>query len=638
MAALIVYMVLGLALSGRLLPGYRGAVKCWLGLVFGCVALMWLPCLFAFAWGFTRMAQAAAFALAAVGILALAAEWIFKKRRAVLSGRPEPLTRSDAVGLFLSLFATALCAWLLHTHVLRPGEDGGLWVGQSTYGDLGMHLGFVESLYQQGFWPPEYSIYPGQPLNYPFLVDAASASLRFFGLSLRMAVILPSLVMLFCVFFGFWLLADKLTKRVGPSLMAWLLFTCNGGFGFIYFFGKYRFSEIFTGFYTTPTNLVDEDIRWVNVICDMLIPQRTTMAGWCVVIAAIFLLITAIEKTLEEEGGRREILILAVLGGAMPMIHTHSFLALGILSAAWFFCALPRARKTGRVKALFRNYVLYGAVCLALAAPQFFKWTMNSVQTGNMLRWNLGWVAGANGALNNWLVFFIMNVGILFLAMWPAALAMRGEKRGLFIGALAIFALSNVVAFQPNLYDNNKLLYVWFMITDILVCDVIWDVLETAPGRGARAAIAGVIVFLGTFSGILSLMRETVSEYRLLSAEQVAAADYILAETEPDSLFLTATSHTNPVSVLTGRSIVCGSSLYLYFHGVNYQEREAALPAMFAGGGEFERWAGELGIDYVYLGENEYANYDVNYDYFCENYPLVYAGDGISIFRVVQDR
>lgn len=634
MAALIVYMALGLALSGRLLPGYRGAVKCWLGLVFGCIALMWLPCLFAFVWGFTRMAQAAAFALALVGILALAAEWVLKKRRAVLSWRPEPLTRSDTIGLFLSLFATVLCAWLLHTHVLRPGEDGGLWVGQSTYGDLGMHLGFVESLYQQGFWPPEYSIYPGQPLNYPFLVDAASASLRFFGLSLRMAVILPSLVMLFCVFFGFWLLADKLTKRVGPSLMAWLLFTCNGGFGFIYFFGKYRFSEIFTGFYTTPTNLVDEDIRWVNVICDMLIPQRTTMAGWCVVIAAIFLLITAIEKTLEAEGGRREILILAVLGGAMPMIHTHSFLALGILSAAWFFCALPRAKKTGRMKALFWNYVLYGAVCLALAAPQFFKWTMNSVQTGNLLQWHLGWVAGANGALNNWLVFFIMNVGILFLAMWPAALAMRGEKRGLFIGALAIFVLSNVVAFQPNLYDNNKLLYIWFMITDILVCDVIWDVLETAPGRGVRAAIAGVIVFLGTFSGILSLMRESVSEYRLLSDEQVAAAEYILAETEPDSLFLTATSHTNPVSVLTGRNIVCGSSLYLYFHGVNYQEREAALPAMFAGGDAFERYAGELGIDYVYLGENEYANYDVNYDYFYENYPLVYADGGINIFRV----
>lgn len=634
MAALIVYMLFGLALSERLLAQYRIAVRVWLGLVFGCVALMWFPCLFAFAWGFTRTAQMAALLLAVAGMAALVVEWFIRKRRGTLNRRPEEFTRGDMIGLFLALFATAFCGWLLHTHVLRPESDGSLWVGQSTYGDLAMHLGFIESLYQQGTWPPEYSIYPGQTLNYPFLVDAASASLRFFGLSLRMSVILPSLVMLFCVFFGFWLLADKVTKRVGPSLMAWLLFTCNGGFAFIFFFGKYSFSEIFTGWYTTPTNLVGEDIRWVNVICDMLVPQRTTMAGWCVVIAAIFLLITAIEKTLENGGGRREIVILAVLGGAMPMIHTHSFLALGILSAVWFFCALPRAKKNDRVRSLVLHYVLYGVVCLALAAPQFFKWTMNSVESGNLLRWNLGWVAGEGGALNNWLIFFIMNVGIVFLAMWPAALAMRGEKLGLFIGATAIFVLANVVAFQPNLYDNNKLLYIWFMIVDILVCDVIWDVLETAPRRGIRAAVAGVIVFLGTFSGILSMMRELVSNYQLLSKDQVAAAEYILEETEPDSLFLTSTAHQNPVSVLAGRNIVCGSSLYLYYHGVDYQEREAALPAMYAGGDEFERYADELGIDYVYIGSYEYAKYDVNYDYFLENYPLVYEGDGISIFRM----
>lgn len=634
MAALIVYMMFGLALSERLLARYRVAVRIWLGLVFGCVALMWLPCLFAFAWGFTSTAQTAALLLAVAAIVALVMEWFIRKRRRALNRRSEKFTRGDTIGLFLALFATAFCGWILHTHVLRPEADGGLWVGQSTYGDLAMHLGFIESLYRQGTWPPEYSIYPGQTLNYPFLVNAASASLRFFGLGLRMSVILPSLVMLFCVFFGFWLLADKVTKRVGPSLMAWLLFTCNGGFGFIFFFGKYRFSEIFTGWYTTPTNLVGEDIRWVNVICDMLIPQRTTMAGWCVVIAAIFLLITAIEKTLENGSGCREILILAVLGGAMPMIHTHSFLALGILSAAWFFCALPRAKKNDRVRSLVLRYVLYGVVCLALAAPQFFKWTMNSVESGNLLRWNLGWVTGEGGALNNWLIFFIMNVGIVFLAMWPAALAMRGEKLGLFIGATAIFVLANVVAFQPNLYDNNKLLYIWFMLVDILVCDVIWDVLETAPRRGIRAAVAGVIIFLGTFSGILSMMRELVSNYQLLSKDQVAAAEYILEETEPDSLFLTSTAHQNPVSVLTGRNIVCGSSLYLYYHGVDYQEREAALPAMFSGGDEFERYADELGIDYVYIGSSEYANYDVNYDWFLENYPLVYEGAGISIFRI----
>ena len=634
MLVLILYLLIGVLLSFRLLPEQRWTVRCWLGLVFGCIALMWMPCLAAFFLGFTLAAQYAGLALFAV-ILAAAALAGFRKHGAALRELVRPsLGRSDVTGLSLAGAAAVLCAFLLHTHVLLPKEDGTLWVGQSTYGDLAMHLGFIESLYRQGTFPPEYSIYPGQPLNYPFLADAASAGLRFFGLSLRMSVIAPSVVMLFCVFWGFWLLADRLTDRLAPTMLSWLLFVGNGGFGFAYFFGKHRFSEIFTGFYTTPTNLAREDIRWVNVICDMLIPQRTTMAGWCVILAAIFLLITVLDRTLAG-AGRRETVILAVVAGSMPMIHTHSFLALGILSAAWFFGTLPRAKKRGMAKPLVMNYVVYGAVCLALALPQLLKWTMDSVSSGNLLQWNLGWVAGQNGQLTNWFVFFIMNVGVVFIAMWPMMLSLREEALTLFIGAAAIFVLSNLAAFQPNLYDNNKLLYIWFMLTDILVCDWLWCIIEEAPSRLLRSAIAGVIVFLGTFSGVLSILRESVSEYQLFSAEQTASAEYIVENTAPDSVFLTATSHSNPAAVLAGRNIVCGSSLYLFFHGVDYQEREAQLPAMFEGGEAFIQAARELGIDYVYLGPYEYGNYSVNYDWFADRYPLVYSEGGISIFQII---
>jgi hypothetical protein len=632
MMALLVYILFGQALVWHVLPDYRGTVKVWLGLVVGCVGLMWLPCLPAFFLGFTQTSQYIALAAAFLAAVALGIKPLGALFSKTLTPEKSALSHRDLVGLLLAALATVFCAYLLHTHVLCPQEDGSLWVGQSTYGDLAMHLGFVESLYQQGTFPPDYSIYPGQQLDYPFLVDAASASLRFFGLSLRMAVIVPSVVMLFCVFFGFWMVADTIVHKLAPQVMAWLLFVCNGGFGFCYFFGKYSFSTIFTGYYYTPTNLTadGENIRWVNVICDMLIPQRTTMAGWCVVLGAMYLLIHALRKTVAGQRAYREFGLLAVVAGAMPMIHTHSFLALGVLSAAWFFCALPGAKKSGQIKALVRGYVLYGAVCLALAAPQFFKWTMDSVSGGRMLQWNLGWIAGEQ----NWLWFYIVNCGVVFLAMWPMLFFLKGEKRGLFIGAAAIFVLANLVAFQPNLYDNNKLLYIWYMITDILVCDWLWSILETAPRRVLRTVCAAVLVFLGTFSGVLSQMREAVSGYQLLSGAQVEAAEFIEENTPPDSLFLTSTAHTNPVSVLTGRSIVCGSSLYLYFHGVDYTEREEQVAWMYQGGELFEQYAQELGVDYVYIGGSEYEKYAVNYDYFAENYPVIYQQDGITIFQI----
>ncbi len=630
MLALLVYMLFGLALARRVLPSLRGAVKCWLGLVFGCVALMWLPCLPAFFVGFTRTAQYIALGAALVGTVCLAL---------IGPGRPDwgklsvkPGTR-DLTGAILSLIATGFCAYLLHTHVLLPHEDGSLWVGQSTYGDLAMHLGFVESLFQQGKFPPEYSIYPGQLLDYPFLADAASASLRFFGLSLRMSVIAPSVVMLFCVFYGFWLLADALTDKLAPTLTAWLLFVCNGGFGFVKFFnGEHTFSELMTGFYITPTNLADEDVRWVNVICDMLIPQRTTMAGWCVVLACIFLLILGLKKTMEDGGGKREFLVLAVTAGTMPMIHTHSFLALGLLSGGWFFAFLGKARKNGRFKTLVTNYVLYGAVCMALALPQLLVWTFDAAGTGNLLWLNPGWVHGKM----NWLWFWIYNCGVVFCLTLVMMFFLRGDKARLFWGAAVIFAVANLVAFQPNPYDDNKLLYIWYMVVDILACGWLWEVLAHVRPKALAASAAAVVTALGVLSGTMTMAREAVSEYQLFSKEQADAAAFIDENTAPDSLFLTSTAHTNPVAVLGGRNILCGAGMYLFYHGVNYQQREAEIPQMYAGGEDFERLAEEYGVDYVFISGSETGSYTVNYDYFAANYPLVYDQGGISIFQISQ--
>lgn len=641
MIALLLYLCFGLALAWSLLPEQRGVIKCWLGLVFGCAVMMWLPCLAAFTWGFTKTAQDNALGLAAGLALVLAARAAIKARAkhgTPRGQRPKApaLSRADAAGLFLALAATAFCAYLLHTHVLLPGEDGGLYVGQSTYGDLAMHLGFIESLYRQGTFPPEYSIYPGQQLNYPFLVDAASASLRFFGLSLRMSVIAPSVVMLFCVFWGFWHLAKSIARRLAPTVMAWLLFVGNGGFGFVYFCGKYDLNDLMTGYYTTPTNLSAEDIRWVNVVCDMLIPQRTTMAGWCVLLAAMYLLITVLRKCAADGSGLRESAVLAVLGGSLLMIHTHSFLALGILSAVWFFCVLPGAVRAGYVRALLRDYIVYGVICIGLAAPQFFKWTMDSVATGNLLRPNLGWVVGQKGALTNWLVFYCMNVGVVFLAMWPMLPTLRGERLYLFLGAAAIFVLANLVAFQPNLYDNNKLLYVWYMLTDILVCDYLWRILETAKRRALRTALCLIIVLLGVLSGAMSMARETVSRIRLFSAAQAEAADFIVENTAPDSVILTGTEHPNPVTALTGRSVPCGPAIHLYFHGIDYAEREAEVAVLYQGGPGFRERAARLDIDYVYIGRSELNDYDVDLGFFAENYPLAYyAEDGsIAIYYI----
>ena len=74
-------------------------------------------------------------------------------------------------------------------------EDGSWWVGQSTYGDLAMHMSFVTSLKNAAF-PPEYALFPGQQLSYPFLMDSLSTSFYLFGWSIQAALAIPGTLMM----------------------------------------------------------------------------------------------------------------------------------------------------------------------------------------------------------------------------------------------------------------------------------------------------------------------------------------------------------------------------------------------------------------------------------------------------------
>ena len=73
-----------------------------------------------------------------------------------------------------------------------------------------------------------------------------------------------------------------------------------------------------------------ENIRWVNVLVDMMLPQRATLFGWAVLFPALYLLCRAV-----YQGQRRCFFLVGLMAGALPMIHTHSFLALGLVCGVW---------------------------------------------------------------------------------------------------------------------------------------------------------------------------------------------------------------------------------------------------------------------------------------------------------------
>ena len=378
-----------------------------------------------------------------------------------------------------------------------------------------MHLSFITSLARQGEFPPEYSILPGIRLAYPFLGDSVSASLYLVGAPLNLAYALPMWFAMGQVIFGFLLFAARLLGSWNKGLLAWTLFFFNGGLGFVYFLGGgwENFSRIFTEFYQTPTNLAAENIRWVNVVVDMMLPQRALLFGWGVLFPLLYLLYRAV-----FEGRKRYFWWGGVLAGLLPMIHTHSFLALALVCGAWMVYTLCRdlgwarpAARLGKALAVLGLLAMaslktvlhattredspkllwvagaglclcaaaalvlvclrclqgkgrqllstWGALLLitcGLALPQLLFWTFG--QAGGFVRGHFAWVTGED----SYLWFYLKNLGLTGVLALLGLLAAKPGEFGKYAPALPIWFLGEFVEFQPNDYDNNKLFYVAF--------------------------------------------------------------------------------------------------------------------------------------------------------------------------------
>ena len=791
---LIVFAFSGVLIAELVFAKDKPLKRAFFGLVFGLAMLLWLPVIYAFIMDFTVTAQLLAlFTAAAAGIVC-----ILIKNRKVKSGKLK-VNREKYENLkpfLLTVIPLALIGIILHcNHTITSASNGSLHVGQCTYGDLCMHLGFISSITVQKTFPPDYSLMPGTALGYPFLCDSISSTFYTLGSSLRFATLLPALYAYIIVVLGVWFFFESVFKKGSVTALASYLFFIGGGLGFAYIFnnkqllaaeGINRFSEMMTGFYKTPTNLPDEGLRWVNTIADMLVPQRATLFGWALLFPCLQLLYRAV---MEKETSL--FIPLGILAGCLPLVHTQSLAALGMISAFLFvwqvgsilknnaqsgtekfnvsvlgvffvllviimlriligekgepeagrmlliifgslsaigltallisdavkakkqkqklsvshiiialcaaaaaavitfiaqrqiksmagllICALVFAASAvyaliGQIKAKADKqcwkpvlmFLLFGLITVALAAPQLFGFTFKQSVGDGFLRWNFNWDNRSDGYL--W--FYIKNLGLIFILMLPAFIASHKNTRIFYSGSLLIWVICEFILFQPNPYDDNKLLFIWFAFTCGIVAEFLVNIYrklmmpmqneENARAKRAAVRVVSVFVLAALFlSGTLTLAREYVSAdhvgiytkengkktfgytesgYEVVSAPLVKLTEFINENTEPDATFLTHNNHNNAVAMLTGRNIFCGSGTFLHWHGINYQQREKLIKEMYLCPQNcLMDYAAQYDIDYVLVSQNENHNYSVDSAWLESNLECIYDNDGIKLFRI----
>ena len=670
-AYLLMYLIYGVMTARFLLPRHRPLNRLWIGLSLGLLEEMWLPALCAFFWKFTAAAHAAA---ALLGVLLTAVCWLARDRRTVIPWNEEEkklLLRMLPVILPLTL----LSAYLQYTHTMRVDAAGNWNVGQSTYGDLPMHLSFITGLVGKAF-PADYPFFPGARLSYPFLADTLSSTFYLLGSSLQAAVIVPGTLMMALCFMGVLVLGREMTACGKAMILAALLFFLNGGLGFLYDFDlaggtweaqegssllaqagqtlagwfstvSERISHILTGFYKTPTNQPDpNNLRWSNVLVDLMVPQRTLLGGWCMVFPCFYLLDAVFRPNKRDPGnGFRGHVLLGVWAGALPLIHTHSFLALalasfGVMAYDWIH-GDPKAMMIRRSRRqILGPYLVYGAVAAALAVPQLAAFTFRQAFQENagqgFIRFQFNWVnnPGGNGMRDLYFWFYIKNIGLPFLVLIAALFDKKPRNRRLFAMALPIILAAELIRFQPNEYDNNKLLYLaWLPCCMIAAdwCAEIWQKLRGLRSRYVLAVLAAAVTFL---SAGLTVWRECVSDYMAFSRSAVEAGEFVRDRTEDDAVFVTGTQHLNPVFAIGGKTVVCGPDLWLYWHGFDTGERKEDLRLFYEDPEGHPEIPQKYGADYIYVSSYERSEYAVDEEALNRLYRKVFENGEAAVWKV----
>jgi hypothetical protein len=585
---------------------------------------------------------------------------------------------SKSIGYLVFYLAIAILLAMVFGRAAFERPDGIFTGVTNNLGDLPLHLQVINSFTQGHNLPPEDPTYAGVRFAYPFLVDFLTAMLIRGGAGVMSAMWLQNIVLALALvgLIHYWTLL--LTRNRLAGVIAPLLVLFSGGMGWWLLFSDVSAGD---GFFSTLANLPHDYtivpnsiLRWGNSLTTLFVPQRSILFGLPLAITVFcqwWLAITQQENSrasvtgadqtgaavLDKErltvsGGAkkaskarrkaskkpsianlqpepqnfhvRRMLAAGLSAGLLPLIHAHTFLVVMAVAAC-----LALVFRTA-----WRSWLLFFAVALAVSAPEIF-WLAN---TGLNTRSYLGWQPGWDHGEHNIVWFWFVNTG-LFIPLLVVCLAWRRGELALpprllkfYAPFLFCFIVPNLVKLAPWVWDNIKVLFIWYVASAPLVA---WFLARWCQRRSVFRWLAPAALGTLIFAGGLDVLRvvSEATEYQEFNVQGIAAASAISAQTSPRALVLHAPTYDSPV-FLTGRRSLLGYAGWMWSRGLDYSRRSDDIRRIYSGGPDADALLRRYGVDYVLIGPSELASFKVNEQFWSQYARLSQSG----AYRVYQTK
>lgn len=602
-----------------------GIEKIAISLVIGPLLFIWVNFLLSFLFSFNKLTVYFSFLLIVLFFLLF-----FSRKQAKLNLKTKKINRKKLflivkknLFLLISIFIFSSLFFLLsYFHSLY--REGLYYISsKSNFGDLPFHLNIISSLVHGANFPLENPIFSNTRLYYPFLVDFFSAQLIYLGLTLRESLVLPELVFSTIIFILFFCLAKRITKNNLGAFFSSLIFFFSGGFGLYYSLKNSHvknFSTLIKYFLKTEVNFTHLDsrnIKFANIISNQIYPERSLLLGLPISLIIIILL-----EIFAKEKNKNYLFLAILLFCLLPLIHIHSFLFLSLYFLFNFF---------RNKKAYFKNLPKmkwYLLIPISFLAIQFIWYFPRLVSLEGFLRIKFGWTWNNKG---NLILYWLKNTGLILPLVLTALIYPKlSQKTKIFyLPFLTIFFVANIFQFQPFLWDNIK----FFLFAHLGSSILIGLFLAKLFKKRELKYLVGFLLFFQILSGFLSIISEIKTRQPIYSLNDFQMAEKIKEKTSPKLVFLTYSSFNNPIAALAGRKLFLGYAGLLWVHGIKYHYREIVQEKIYSGDVEAKKLIKENGINYVFLGQAEKANFKINFD-FLSQFPKTIETKNWTIYNV----
>lgn len=518
---------------------------------------------------------------------------------------------------------TLIFIWLFPKIILIPSEMG--WhVGLNSFGDTQFHVAVISSFAYGENIPPQNPLFSGVFFSYPFIADFFSAILIKIGNSLRLSMLIPTIIFSLSIVYLIFFLTKRFAKSVTATISALIFFFFNGGIEFWYFIQNNKGSSLFKSLLFLNkdyTHIFEENMHFTNIISGFLEQERSLLFGLPIFIIVLLFLF--------DERNKKSITTPLILGGILygllPLTHSHAFFILTAV-VGWYaaFDILFSKNKKEIIKkwlGFFIPGVIMALPQILCIFPQVFE------ATGGFVHQYWGWMKKPE---EQWFIYWFKTVGPIFILVPLALISSKVSSflKFLFLPFLIIFLAANIWIFQPYNFDNVKF-FIFVLLGSSIFAGIFlakwWN-----EGKIAKIIIILILLF-SSISGLLSIWAEPKPHNLLYSKEDLGAADFIRNNIENRAIFLTGPQHSSPV-LLAGRKILMGYQGYLWVHGINYSEREKDIKNMYQGN---RLLLDKYNVSYIFLDHEANRAYQPNKIYLDQNFSVIFESLNYKIYKVV---